>query len=115
MDNPSPTPSPSRSEPHWPQVPAVRGQNYGVDDPVNAGHKLVVMSAETWLDLGTYIETQRRQLKEAVEAGQALKTQYDILVQQLANTSTRHHNLREAVKTERLRQFNKPRKKKRRR
>lgn len=47
----------------WPQAPAQRGKYYGVPDPVHAGHQLVVMLSDTWLDFGTMFESVRRGVK----------------------------------------------------
>lgn len=44
----------------WPNSPCEKGKFYGRADPIHQGHKIVVMSDETWTDFGTLIETFKR-------------------------------------------------------
>lgn len=104
MDMLSPTPSPQAQTnklDHWPHKPAVRGQTYGIEDPVHTGQKLVVMSNDTWLDYGTAFEQLRRQVAEAFKASEKLKVSYDIALQELAALREKHENLRRAEKRRR--------------
>lgn len=104
MDMLSPA-SPPKSEPakHWPNAPAVRGQIYGVPDPVFPKDKLVVMTAETWVDYGTTHEKLRRDLNAAIDSGAKLKLAYDTAIRELANLQAKHQNLRAAEKSRRMR------------
>lgn len=102
MDMLSPTPSPQTTKSkHWPDAPAVRGQTYGVSDPIHAGEKLVVMSNDTWLDYGTTFEQIRRQNAVILKASHKLKVAYDIAIKELADLRERHENLKRAEKRRR--------------
>lgn len=86
----------------WPDAPAVRGQIYGVNDPVFKKDTLVVMTAETWVDHGTNYERLRRDLSASLDAAQKLKLAYDTAVRELANLQEKHQNLRAAEKSRRM-------------
>lgn len=86
----------------WPEAPAARGKTYGVMDPVFKTEKLVVMSADTWVDYGTAFEKQRRELRDSLAAGQKLKVAYDTAVSELATLREKHQNLRAAEKRRRM-------------
>lgn len=86
----------------WPQVPAEPGKSYGVQDPVFPTYQLAVMLMSTWLDFGTRFEAQRRRIAALETAAVELKTTNDVLARQLADLKTKHENLREAVRKERL-------------
>lgn len=85
----------------WPEVPAVRGQTYSVNDPIFPSNQLVVMLFDTWVDFGTVHEQLRRKVAVQDTALIQLKTTNDVLTQQLADLQTKHHNLKEATRTER--------------
>lgn len=86
----------------WPEVPAERGRCYGVNDPIFKNQMLAVMTMETWTDFGTQFEQQKRLLKAQNEAIQHSAVTNDVLKQQLADLQTKHDNLRDAVRKERL-------------
>lgn len=101
MEMLSRTPPPSKPSKSWPHAPAVRGEVYGVPDPVFQNTNLVVMAHDTWLDYGTAVERMRRDAINAVEAGNKLKLAYDIAVRELAELREKHNNLRAAEKRRR--------------
>lgn len=99
--SPTPSPQPQTQNKHWPDARAVRGQTYGVNDPIHAGDKLIVMTNDTWLDYGTAFEQLRRQCAEIKGAAEKLKVAYDIAIKELADLRERHQNLRAAEKRRR--------------
>lgn len=90
---------------HWPDQPAVRGQTYGVNDPIHAGHQLVVMSHDTWVDFGTVHEAMRRKVEQQDKTLVALQVAKEALVAQLAQTQDRLDALRQAEKRRRRASF----------
>lgn len=118
MDTLSPIPSQQPSTPsklHWPHARAERGQTYGVEDPIFAGDKLVVMANDTWLDYGTAFEHIRRQCEDLTDAAQKLKVAYDAAIAALASVNEKHQNLRAAEKSRRMAVFTQGRTPKKRR
>lgn len=95
------TPSQPTQGKHWPDARALRGQTYGVNDPIYTGDRLVVMTNDTWLDYGTAFEQLRRQCGELKTAAEKLKVAYDIAIKELADLRERHENLRRAEKRRR--------------
>lgn len=87
---------------HWPQKPAVRGQTYGVGDPMHAGHNLVVMSHDTWIDFGTVHEALRRKVEQQDKTLIALQASKEALLAQLTHTTERLNNLRSSEKKRRF-------------
>jgi hypothetical protein len=79
----------------------VRGQTYGVEDPIHAGDKLVVMTNDTWLDYGTAFEQLRRQVGDIKAAADKLKVAYDIALRELASLREKHENLKAVEKRRR--------------
>lgn len=86
----------------WPNAPAKRGEFYGLTDPVRGDQMLVVMSNDTWLDVGTELEKAKRVAKERGDKIVELNATNAVLVAQLAALQDKHAALREQLKKHRL-------------
>lgn len=82
----------------WPASPAVHGKYYGFTD--NRGATMVAMTKETWEQLGTIMEQQRRSLvaqDTAIKAQskhiQELTADRDDVLQKLTNLRSSHREL----------------------
>src|SRR6266705_917342 len=100
MDNLLKLPSQSPQK-HWPEVPAERGQHYGVADPAHKGYQLVVMLNDTWIDFGTLVEAQRRKIEQQDKTLLQLKATNDVLTAELAKLREKHTNLKESERARR--------------
>jgi hypothetical protein len=91
------TPDPSAAP--WPNSPPIHGNVYGFHCP-STGAEMVAMTKDTFLQHGTHMEGMRR-------ANHDLDGRVKELVAQLADLQTRHENLREATRKDRLAQLEK--------
>lgn len=100
MDKPSPATPPSKA---WPDAPTERGRYYGITDKFQS--QCIVLSKETFEDIGTEVEQLRKTVNEA---GAALKRQHEAIFHlsnankaqaaELSALQTKHKNLSRAYK-----------------
>jgi len=94
MPQPSNKPVDFISQKHWPEVPMVKGKFYEVNDPQYPGTRIVTMLPETFVDMGTLVESQKRTLATQHKAIQELQARNAILERQVADLDLKYRNLR---------------------
>jgi hypothetical protein len=76
----------------WPRIPAVHGKYYGTTD--HHGAHIVSMTKETWEELGTIIEQQRRTMRAQDSAIKQQSDEIRRLQGLYADATTRLETLR---------------------
>lgn len=82
----------------WPNVPATKGVFYQVTDPVFRKDQLVVMLVETWTEVGTILESQKRTMALQAKGVTELQAAKSALAAQLNDMQERYENLRSAYR-----------------
>lgn len=95
------TPPVQSAKKRWPEVPAVRGEHYGAMDPNFQGNRIIIMSHDTWEDLGTYIEALKRKAAAGEKAAAQLQATNQVLTDQMSKLQTRFDNLKASERARR--------------
>lgn len=100
MEAYAPTPDPQRA---WPAGPAVAGAVYTFPGRETFGEgEMVAMTMDTWLNFGTDMERFRRTAEQQDKRIRELLGENAGLSTRLAELQTKHSNLREATRAQRL-------------
>jgi hypothetical protein len=83
---------------HWPEVPMELGKFYDVTDPQYPPTRIVTMLKQTFINMGTLIEKQKRTLEMQDKTIREMTIRKDIMERQIADLDIKYRNLRRAYR-----------------